>query len=100
MPLTAVVAELSILPFMGIKSYKFGFDVPVIHVGIPVDEVSLLARLDSPLLHKRLVFLHVTRTCDDLYLCCTYTPWLDSDGQGLSESHSIRCNQRSNGVLT
>ena len=68
MPPTAVVAQLSILPLMGIKSYKFGFGVPVIHVGMLVGEVSLLARLDTQLLHKRLAFLHITRTS----MTCTY----------------------------
>ena len=67
MPLTAVVAQLSILPLMGIKPQTFGFDVPVIHVGMLVGGVSLLARLGAPLLHKRLVFL-ITRTS----MTCTY----------------------------
>ena len=56
MSLTAFVAQLSILPLMGIKSYGFGFDVPVIHVGKLVGEVSLLAKLDAPpLLHKHIL---------------------------------------------
>jgi hypothetical protein len=69
MPPTAVVAQLSIPPLMGIKFYAFGFDVPVIHVGMLVGEVSLQARLDAPLVHKRLVFLHIpSRTS----MTCTY----------------------------
>lgn len=53
---------------MGVKSYTFGFDVLVIHGGMLVGEVSLLARLDTPLIHMRLVFLHITRTS----MTCTY----------------------------
>lgn len=94
---------LSILVFYGHQIVHVRFDVPAVHVGMLVGEVSLLARLDAPLLHKRLVFLHITRTCDDLYLCCTYTSesWLDSSGQanqGLL--HSTRCNRQWPGVST
>ena len=32
MPLTDVVAQLSILSLTGIKSYTFGSDMPVIHI--------------------------------------------------------------------
>ncbi len=55
MPATAVVAQPPIMPLIGIKSYTPGSDVPVIDVGMLVDEVSLLTRLDAPLLHKRLM---------------------------------------------
>ena len=51
---------------MGIKSYVFEFDVPVIHVGMLVGEVSLLGKLYDPLLHK-----HITRAS------MTYTTWLN-----------------------
>jgi hypothetical protein len=59
MPPTTVVAQLSSLPLMGIKYYKFRVGMLAASM---MGEVSLLERLDAPLLHKRLVFLHITRS--------------------------------------
>jgi hypothetical protein len=76
MPPTAAVAQFSILPLTGIKSYTFESNVPVIHVGVLVSEVrywqawvprAYMSGWSSSILQG-------LRAFDDLYLCRTYTP--------------------------
>lgn len=67
MPPIAVVAQLSALLLMIIKSYTSGSDVTAINVGMLVDEVSSPARPDAAL-HKLLSSPNTNWTS----MTCTY----------------------------